>query len=86
MIKVNRIEPQTVECFDNNHKSLGFLNEYEFNDLRCQIAENKVNGYYIRFKNEAYVINSNGKLVNWPNGLFDTMETQLARLFIAQRV
>ena len=49
MIIVNKIVPQTVEVFDNNDRSLGILNEYEFNDLRTQIAEQKVTGYYIMF-------------------------------------
>lgn len=36
MIKVNKYESQTVEHFDNNGNSLGFLNEWENADLRCQ--------------------------------------------------
>ena len=78
MIIVNKIVPQTVEVFDNNDRSLGILNEYEFNDLRAQIAEQKVTGYYIMFDGFKTNIASNGKLVYWPT---DLNEQILARIF-----
>ena len=85
MIKVNKYEIQTVEHFDNNGSSLGFLNEWENLDLRCQIAEQKVSGYYIMFNDLKIQIEPNGRMNDWVNGLYDTNEILLARLFKAQK-
>jgi hypothetical protein len=84
MIKVNKYEVQTVEHFDSNDNSLGFLNEYENTDLRAQIAEQKVSGYYLMFKGIKIPIAPSGKITNWENGLYDTTEILLSRLFKAQ--
>lgn len=85
MIKFEKFEEQTVEHFDNNENSLGFLNEYENLDLRCQIAEQNVSGYYLVFNGLKILIEPNGKIINWENGLYDTGQILLARLFKAQR-
>jgi len=85
MIKVNKYKVQTVEHFDNNGNSLGFLNEWENADLRCQIAEEKASGYYLMFNGLKISIEPNGKITNWENGLYDTNEILLSRLFKAQR-
>ena len=85
MIQVNKHEPQVVEHFDPNGNSLGFLNEYESLDLRCQIAENKAEGYYLIFNDEKYPIQSNGRISHWPYGLFDTLSGLFSRLFKAQK-
>jgi hypothetical protein len=39
MIKINKIIPQTVELFNPQNESMGFVNEYEFNDIRIQIKD-----------------------------------------------
>ena len=86
MIKVNKYEVQTVEHFDNNGQSLGFLNEWENIDLRCQIVEQRVSGYYLIFNGLKIQIDCNGKLNDWKDGLYDTNGILLARLFKAQRL
>lgn len=84
-IKVKKIEPQTVECFDPEDNSLGFLNEYEFNDLRAQICETKSEGYYFLFqipKNDGPCmgcIDKDGRYHPIP-GLFEEFESGLMRL------
>ena len=85
MITVNKYDVQTVEHFNNNGNSLGFLNEHEFNDLRCQIAEQKACGYYLIFNDLKIEIESNGRIKNWPYDLYSINEQLLLRLFKAQR-
>lgn len=85
MIKVKKYEIQAVEHFDDNGNSLGFLNEHENYDLRCQIAEQKVSGYYLIFNGLKIQIEPNGKINDWVNGLYDTNQILLTRLFKAQR-
>lgn len=82
---VNKIVPQEVEVFNPDDKSLGFVNEYEFNDLRVQIAENKLEGYYVMYNDIKHPIDKNGRIENWSQGLFDLFETQLSNLFRAGR-
>lgn len=85
MITVNKIDVQTVEHFDNNNNSIGFLNEFENIDLRCQIAEQKVSGYYLVYNGVKIPIEPNGSIKNWVDGLYDILENSFARLFNAQR-
>lgn len=84
MIEVKKYNVQTVEHFDDKGNSLGFLNENESTDLRCQIAENNISGYYLIFNDKKIKILSNGKIIDWENGLYDTNEILLSRLFKAQ--
>jgi len=85
MIKANTYKVQTIEHFDNEGNTLGFLNEWESADLRCQIAEQNVSGYYLMFNRSKVQIEPNGKINNWEVGLYDTNEILLARLFKAQK-
>lgn len=85
VVHINRITPQTVEVFTPADRSMGFVNEYEFNDLRVQIAKNELEGYYVLHNNEKLFISSDGHLSNWGTGMFDVIETQLSELFKAGR-
>jgi hypothetical protein len=85
MIKINKYSIQIFEHFDDKFNSIGFLNEFESLDLRCQIAEQKIEGYYLIFNGLKINIESDGKISNWPNGLYDINENLLARLFKAQK-
>ena len=80
-IKVKPYKIQLVEHFDNTNQSLGFLNEHESTDLRCQISENKTEGYYLMFKDKKVFIRSDGHIDDWGRGLYDTNEILLSRLF-----
>jgi hypothetical protein len=80
MIKINKIIPQTVEAFTPDNISLGFINEYEFNDLRIQLKENKVDGYYLMFNDLKHQIDKDGRLPLWSKGFFDLQENQLMKL------
>lgn len=51
-----------------------------FNDIRLQIKQKELNGYYIIFEDKKYEININGMIPSWPNGLFDTETHQLTKL------
>jgi len=80
-IKVNKIVPQTIEHFDPNGNSLGFLNEHENLDLRIQISENNIEGYSLKFNDKIVYINAKGQINNWPSGLYDITMEQFAKLF-----
>jgi len=80
MIQVNKIVPQTVEFFAPDETSLGWLNQYEFNDLRVQIMQSQVEGYTFEFENEIFDIDKDGRLPLWPKGFFEVIDEQLRKL------
>lgn len=82
MIKINKIVPFTCEAFDPEGNSLGFINEYEFNDLRLQIARAKAEGYYMMHEGKKVYLNNRGLVVDWPeNGFYHLYGKQLSELF-----
>ncbi len=81
MIKVNKHIPQTVEHFDNQDNSLGFLNEVESLDLRLQIAEQNEEGYYLIFEEQKLMIDNLGQVKSYPQGLYQAQMHIYAKLF-----
>jgi len=93
MITVRKIEPQRVmvwytpkiESASESYRSepifVGNLNEYEFNDLRIEIAKQDLEGFYVEFEGTNYDINKYGAVKNWTKGLFDLATDQLIELF-----
>lgn len=85
-IEIKRIVPERVDLHDSSGELIAVdMNEYELNHVRIQIARKKLSGYYILWKQKQIIIEDNGKLAEWPEGLFDIQEKQLAELFKAQK-
>lgn len=80
-VVVKRIEPQTVELFDPQDNSLGFVNEYELGDVKIQIAKHKLSGYYVKFEERKIRIGVQGTLEDYPKGFFDTTFNHSIELF-----
>jgi predicted ATPase len=78
-IVFNKIEPQTVEIW-NNDGFFAHANEYEFNNIRIQIMKYKAEGFYALFEGQKIRINSDGRVENWPKGFFDLFDEQLTVL------
>lgn len=81
MLKINKIIPETVNVYDPQDNLLGTVNEYEFLDLRAQIKEKQLDGYYVIHNGEKVAINKNGQIIDWPYGLFTTMGNLYTKLF-----
>lgn len=80
MIQLKKINSPLVEVFDPQGNSLGEANEYELLDLRVQIREANVWGYYIVFNDRKVRIDRRGELEDYPIGLLDTMTNLLFKL------
>lgn len=80
MVTVNNIQEQTAELFTPEGVSLGIINVWQFNDVRIQLKEQKLNGYYCMFYDEKCNLDSDGRCDNWPDGFFDLTENQLIQL------
>jgi len=81
MVKINKIILPEYEVFDPNNNSIGFVNEIDILDLRLQIRENNLEGYYIKFNNIIIRIDNEGGLENYPDGFCDIAENYLNKLF-----
>ena len=77
------IQDQKIPHYHNN-EYIGDLTHLQNLELRCKIAENNLNGYFLIFDNEKITINNNGSL-NFKNGLYDQEEKLYVRLFSAQK-
>lgn len=88
---LKKINPPEVAVYHDKLGFLGWINEYEFNDLRIQIKNHKEEGWYIRLRlndtgnlrtigMERHYINSDGTMIYWPDDLFPLMEKQLEEL------
>lgn len=55
-------------------------NELQFNDILIQIMEQRLTGYYIKFKGKRRNIEPSGTVKHPPSGFFDIMNEQLRKL------
>ena len=77
VIKVNKIIPQTIPAYNPSGEFLGELNYFEFNDLRIQIKNEKVSGYYMIYNEQKIPIRSDGVVTYWPAGFFSLWDEQM---------
>lgn len=69
-----------LEHFEGE-KSLGFLNQDEHYDLRCQVKETNSENFYLIFQGEKVKIQTDGNLSSYPKGMYDTSVNLLNHLF-----
>lgn len=81
-IKINNnIKEDEVPLYNPQGKLIGIIkNELAFNDVRIQIYKNKLEGYYIIWKDRVYKFNKYGWLFDWPDDLYQTYMNQLDML------
>ena len=61
-------------------KLIGYINEYELNDILIKLKKEFVPGYYCLFKGGKINIIEGGKISSQPDGFFDLIENQLGEL------
>lgn len=76
-IEIKKIEPVTREFFDPGGNSIGFLNIYEFYDLRVQVLRNNIYGYHSIWENQMIMIEPDGTTDRYPKGWFDQIDDYL---------
>lgn len=85
-LHIKRISAERCDLYNSKNEVLGTIyNEYELNDIRIQIAKDKLEGYYVKWKNQVIPIEKDGKILTWPAGFYDLQEKQLAELFKLQQ-
>lgn len=85
MIKIRKIKETICQLYDPQDNLVGTIrSELQLNDVRLQIKEQNISGYYIMWKDKGldYHINIDrkGTLENWPVGFYDTAIGQCEKL------
>lgn len=85
MIRVRQYTPTQIKLFDPNNNFVGFINnQTEFLQVRVDIAEQQLEGYYCIFGSYKIDINSDGSLVNeLPSGINWNTAGLLARRLLS---
>lgn len=88
---IQYIQDENISIKDINNIAIGIYNpenqlivytnnQLVFEDIRIQIKEKQLTGYYIKFNGEKIKIDRNGNLEKWPDGLFDKLTDLLLKL------
>jgi hypothetical protein len=89
-VKINKIKDSKAYLFYNSTEIGLISNQLELNDVRLQIAKQKLSGYYIIFANheglQEIAIRPDGSLSHWPSGFFDTQGKILAEIVRMKKV
>ena len=87
MIEIKHIEVPSVELYNSNNELIGIVkNEHSANNIRIQIARNSLKGYYFKWNEKVININEDGEISDFPVGLWDNTQRQLAELFKIRRM
>ena len=81
MIKVRKFKNNLVKIYNPSGDLLCEANEYTLNDIQCQIAENKLEGFTYEWEDKKGTINNRGELSNWFYGMFDLTQKMYCKLF-----
>lgn len=85
MVQINNDITET-SCFlygpkDGQNVLIGEIkNELAFYDVRVQIKDQQLEGYYILFKGQRHYIESDGRINNFPRDLFPKTVDYLMQL------
>jgi hypothetical protein len=89
-VKINKIKDSKAYLFYNSTEIGLISNQLELDDVRLQIAKQKLSGYYIIFANheglQEIAIRPDGSLSHWPSGFFDTQGKILAEIVRMKKV
>ena len=81
MIKVRKFKTCYVQVFNPDGSLLCLADEHTFMDIRCQIAEKKLEGYTYNFNGKKGTINNIGECSEWFKGMFDLDNLFFSKLF-----
>ena len=80
-IVVRDIKNEYYSIYKPNEELLVYTNnQLVYTDILAQIKEKQVSGYYVKFLGKKIPIDKNGKLKEYPDGLFDKYTKLLIKL------
>jgi hypothetical protein len=63
MIVINKYPEVVIPLYSPDEKLVGWVNQNEFLDVRIQICQQKLYGYYVEIENKKYGINTEGRMM-----------------------
>ena len=83
-MEIIRHIPEVVELCHNQTHVAYLNNEIELMHVQIQIAENKLDGYSIKWRDQEIPIDTTGNLLKWPKGMYDQSTNLMRRLLNAR--
>lgn len=87
MISIRKIEESTAKLYGPDDVLIGEItSELQLYDVRCQINDQKLDGYYLIWRHPVHqnnwklFIDKDGRISDWPNDFFDKSHDYLRRL------
>lgn len=81
VIEIRNIKEPIVELYNPKGIFIGMItSELQFIDVRLQIAEKQLKGYYIVYNKQKIKISSDGQPEVWPKGLYDQTVEMISEL------
>lgn len=81
IIQIKEFKEPICKLFNPKSELIGIIkSELQLTDIRVQIKELKLNGYFIHWKDEIIMIDSDGRLNDWPDGFYDLHNDMLMKL------
>jgi hypothetical protein len=81
VIKIKKYKEPICELYDSEDSLVGVIESIDsLIDAQIQIAEKQLENYYIVFNGSKIGIKTNGELVYWPEGLYNTTQKLFAEL------
>ncbi len=86
MVEIKQHTPEQIKLFGPDDNFIGLINNnVEMLDVRVQIAEQKLTGYYFTYGNIRIDIKSNGGVINYPEGLYGKTHDLCTKLYSIQK-
>jgi hypothetical protein len=83
-LEIKKITPPVCYLYSPEREYLSVLNEYQFHDIRVQIKQKKLDGYYCLFRTSKGVhrldIDSDGRSNDWNDDTFQQISNSLIEL------
>lgn len=80
-VVIRDIKDIPCDLYNEQGEHIGAITtELQLYDVRLQIKEKALTGYYIIFQNKRILINKDGSIDYWPDGFFDKLQNKLDKL------
>lgn len=81
MITIHRISEPITSLYNPHGDLIGYItNSLELNDIRIQIKEQQLSGYFVKYLYHEIDIDKDGGVDFWPSGFYDKSVIQLNNL------
>ena len=84
-VKINKIKEPVCSLFNSKDEKIGDIKSFlQLQDIRVQILEKNLEGYYLIFNKQVIKINKDGLLSSWPINFYDhndIMTDKLLKIF-----